>query len=338
MTKAQERKFIEAIQDRRTRNLLMTGLKNGMKVEVLSDDFRCFRIHWKGKSKVLFNDMHFFNPEISRKITKNKHVTKIFLAEKGISVPRGVFGRTAPEIQSKMKKEKINYPVVVKPIDSAAGIGVTVGIKNYEELQTAIRFSKNQIEKSTIETQGIFMAEEVVRGNDHRIFVIGNKLIACVKRVPGYVEGDGKHTIEQLIHAFNKTRIEVLRLEIDSEVRNVLKNNGLKLSSVLAKGQSLKLRKSANISLGGRSVDMTPYVSPRFKKIACEAVRTLGLYYGGVDLFVDDVTSDNPKQPYWIIEVNWNPGYDLHEKPTVEGKGVDVGKYLLEAFMEKGAI
>ena len=74
-------------------------------------------------------------------------------------------------------------------------------------------------------------------------------------------------------------------------------------------------------------------MSERFKKIALKGTRALGLNYGGIDIMTNDISSNDQRQPYFIIEINGNPDYEPHDKPIVSGRGVDVAKILVKEFM-----
>ena len=42
------------------------------------------------------------------------------------------------------------------------------------------------------------------RGSDHRILVVGDRMVAAAKRVPAFVTGDGKSSVRALIVEKNK--------------------------------------------------------------------------------------------------------------------------------------
>jgi len=91
--------------------------------------------------------------------------------------------------------------------------------------------------------------------------------------------------------------------------------------------------------MGGTPLDRTVEISTRFKEIAVAATRAIGLRFAGVDLYTDDISSEDPRGTYHIIEVNGNLiDYDIHEKPTISGKGVSVTDILLDTLLPASRI
>jgi cyanophycin synthetase len=325
--------YLEGVKDKKRKNFILAALKMGVKIGVLSEDFRLLKLSWKGKKRILYKSKTYINKDPSAYFTKNKEITKILLQDAGINVPKGIFARNYADALRLMEKEGIFFPVVVKPLDAAEGFCVTVDIQNKKELAAAVKKIKHSKNKYRMQLSGFFMVEKLVSGNDYRILVLNNKVIACAERVPAYVTGDGKNNIRNLIKIFNKKRPPAYLLKTDTSVLMLLREKNLTLNSIMPKGQHLQLRKNANISTGGRAVDKTGKVSKRFVDIASKCTKALGLNYGGIDIMTDDITSNNPLHPYFIIEINGNPDYEPHEKPLVSGKGVHVAEILVKEFM-----
>jgi cyanophycin synthetase len=327
------KEYLKKVKDKKRRKFLLTALKMGVKLEVVSSDFRLLKLSWRGRNKILHKSKPYFNLNPSPFLTQNKEITKILLQEYGINVPSGIYAKSYKEALRLMERSKMNFPVVVKPLDAAEGFCVTIGITSKKDLAAAIRMIRHSKDKYSLDLSGIFMIEKLVTGNDFRILVLNKKIIACAQRVPAQIRGDGKSKIYELIKKYNFKRPPSYLLRIDSDARKILRENNYSPSSVLPKGRILQLRKNANISSGGKAVDMTGRVSRRFKKISFACMKALGLNYAGIDIMTNDISSNDPRQPYSIIEVNGDPDYDPHGKPIAHGKGVDVAKILVEEFM-----
>lgn len=326
--------YFKSITDDRTIKFIGTARSMGINVDVLSEEFRILRFSYKGSTKLMLNEKLNLNKRPGTQFTKNKEITKIILKDRGIKVPTGIFAHTYEEAIEKMKKINMPFPVVVKPIDAAKGLGVTVGITSYEEINNAVSRIKKTLNCAEMECCGAFMIEKMKPGRDFRVLVLENKVIGCVERIPAYVSGDGASTIQELIERFNAKRPKTFLLNIDDDVIRALSESKFTLKSVLKKDERIQLRKNANISSGGRAVDFTDKISERFKNISAICAQALELTYTGIDILTDDITSDNPGQPYFVIEANGAPDYDIHEKPVVSGKGVDVTSLLVRAFMK----
>ncbi|MEQ1773838.1 MAG: acetate--CoA ligase family protein, partial [Burkholderiales bacterium] len=89
--------------------------------------------------------------------------------------------------------ENLGYPVVVKPLDSGMGLGVTVNVHSPAEVMTAFRSALKWSPKKQV------IIERFLPGDDHRIMVMGGKFQWAIKRTPPEVTGDGLSSIETLI-------------------------------------------------------------------------------------------------------------------------------------------
>lgn len=325
--------YLTGVEIRKRKNFILSALRMGVKVKIISADFRLLEFSWRGRKRVLLNDRPYFNSSPSTSFTKNKELTKILLERAGIRVPRGAYAGSASEALRLMHKLGIFFPIVIKPIDAAEGFCVTIGVGNESELRSTVKKMQASLRESKWNLSGLFMVEKLVKGNDFRILVLNGKIIACAQRVPAYIEGDGKTKIRDLIKKFNSARLFAYLLKIDTDIMKLLKEKSLTLNSILENRTRLQLRRNANISTGGRAIDKTGAVSKRFRDIALRSIGALGLNYGGIDIMTDDISSNNPRQPYFVIEINGAPDYDPHEKPLVSGKGVRVSELLVREFM-----
>ena len=73
------------------------------------------------------------------------------------------------------------------------GRGITVDIQNYEDALVAFRHAKES------SRSGAIIVEKFIVGDDYRLLVINNVLVAGAVRTPAHVIGDGKSTIHELI-------------------------------------------------------------------------------------------------------------------------------------------
>jgi cyanophycin synthetase len=91
---------------------------------------------------------------------------------------------------------EIGLPVVVKPKDGNQGKGVTVNVTTREQLVAGYH--------AATEFRDDILVERFLPGNDFRLLVIGNKLVAAARRDPPQVVGDGKQSVRQLVEQVNK--------------------------------------------------------------------------------------------------------------------------------------
>lgn len=168
------------------------------------------------------------------------------LSSKGFSVPNTVLLRGSKGLKAALRYVQ-GTPAVFKRLQGTQGLGVML-VESYSSAESVL---------DTFWGMGVdvivqqYIAES--RGTDYRLFVIGDKVVACMKRQAR--EGDFR----------------------------------------------------SNIHRGGEGFPLD--LPAHYKKIATQAVKTLGLSVAGVDI-LDSV--DGPK----IIEVNSSPGFEGIESAT----------------------
>ena len=126
---------------------------------------------------------------IGVEIACDKEDTKYLLEQAEVPVPRGEIIRR--ESSLKAACDYVRYPLVIKPINGNHGRGITVNINSYEEAVPAFHEAQ-KVSRSVI-------VERFVTGDDYRLLVINNVLVAGAKRTPAHVVGDGKHTVQELV-------------------------------------------------------------------------------------------------------------------------------------------
>lgn len=313
-------------------SFLKSALDNGISVKPIDCEKSLVRLDHEGTA--VFCQGHIPLSTRLGQFTKNKCVTKTILDEVSIRVPKGFTALDYNDSLRLIKKNKINYPVIVKPVDGSRAAGVSWNIQSDRELESAIYNLRGAQKKHPkfLKSRKILI-EEMFIGDEYRILVLNDRVLSVVKKIPASITGDGKSTIAQLITKFNKTRLRGFKLVIDDVVRKTLKDNKLNLSSVLSNNYTLKLRNNLNMSDGGRCIEWTKKMHPYFKEVCVKAVEILGGSIGGVDLIAPDVSKASNN--YVILEVNPNPYYNMHEKPLVEGKGIDVSKIILKSIFPR---
>jgi cyanophycin synthetase len=101
------------------------------------------------------------------------------------------------------------------------------------------------------------------------------------------------------------------------------------LDSIIPKNKKLFVRKNANLSTWGVSIDITDQIHPEIKRMAEQASKILWLYVCGIDYLSKDITKPLKQQHWWIIEVNHTPWLRWHHFPAI-GKPRNVAKEILK--------
>jgi len=248
---------------------------------------------------------------IGSQIASDKFATSSLLARSGIPTPSThAIGSTAEAVQV---AERLGFPVVVKPRFGGKGVGVTVDIRDREQLARAVALATEHRSRGAV-------IERFVTGDDHRMLVVGGRLVACARRTPAHVVADGVSSVRQLIERHNRDprcgTFSFDRLfepiEIDDEAREWLAKGGFTLDSVPSEGARVRLRGAANISRGGSADDLTDIVHPDNRLAVERAARIVGLDVTGIDFLSPDISRSWREAPAAILEVNALPGLRPH--------------------------
>src|SRR5699024_959984 len=153
------------------------------------------------------------------------------------------------------------------------------------------------------------LVQEVLRGYEMRATVVEGVLDNLMVKIPAYVTGDGASTVDELIDLKNRRRSECgffrnKLLRRDHHTTEHLSSQGLTLSSIPSEGDTVPLTAMATVAFGGETAIVTNLVTERVREQALRAVAAVpGLVTAGVDILVEDFTSESPK----VLEVNAFP-------------------------------
>jgi cyanophycin synthetase len=149
------------------------------------------------------------------------------------------------------------------------------------------------------------------------------------------VVGDGEHTVEELIALENARperadtpRSPMGKIAIDDALLQFVQDQGRSLRDVPAAAEELVLRRVANLSQGGVSINVTGVIHPLNVKLAEDVARFLDVHVLGIDLLAEDITRPWTESPCAIIEINAGPGVFMHLVPA-QGESIDVPSIVL---------
>ena len=211
---------------------------------------------------------------------------------------------------------QIGYPLVVKPLDSGKGKGVTMNVA--EERALAEAFSR-----AAAIAPGRVLIERQVAGGDFRAVVIGGRMTWVVQRVPPHVIGDGVHTVTELIDAENARRTPALAagfivaLTPDADMQAVLARQGLGPGDRPAAGTLVRLRDIANVAVGGMIEDCSARIHPDNRDLFETIARGFHLDAAGIDFVAPDIAISWRDQPCAVIEVNQTPGFSSDARAQI---------------------
>ncbi len=261
---------------------------------------------------------------IAEGIAADKDLTKRLLRAVGVPVPEGEAAATPAAAWQ--AAQDIGLPVVVKPADGNHGRGVTLDLTTQAEVEAAWALADQHGSE--------VLVERYVRGDEHRLLVVGGEVVAAARGEAAWVRGDGRSTVAELIDAQlnsdprrGTTEAHPLnRIDLgqDDVVRADLQRLGLGPDSVPAAGRRVLIQRNGNVA-----IDCTGEVHPEVAHVVSLAARTVGLDIAGVDVVAEDISRPLHEQGGAVVEVNAGPGLLMHLRPA-EGKPQPVGRAIVD--------
>ncbi|WP_035206195.1 cyanophycin synthetase [Acidovorax sp. CF316] len=265
-----------------------------------------------------------FTSAIAEGIASDKDLTKGLLKACGVPIPEGQVVNSPEEAWE--AAQDIGLPVVVKPSDGNHGRGVTLDLRKQADIEAAYHVAYP--EGSDV------MVESFIPGDEHRLLVVGGKVVAAARGEVVSITGNGRSTVKELIDSQlnsdprrgyeEEYPLEIIDLATDTKVQLELKRQDLDADSVPAAGRTIVVQRNGNVA-----VDCTDDVHPEVAYIAQLAAKVVGLDIAGIDMVALDISKPLHTQGGAIVEVNAGPGLLMHLKPAV-GAPRPVGQAIVE--------
>ncbi len=269
---------------------------------------------------------------IGLEIAYDKEETKNMLYNNACPVPYGYVVYSVEEMEKAVYR--LNFPVVIKPVDSHHGKGATINIRNKDDTKTAFEAARHHSSRVIV--------EKYIHGNDYRLLVIDNRFVAAARRIPAHVTGDGKSTIRKLIDGVNSDPRRgyghekmLTEITVDAMTLRLLEQAGHTSETVLPEGEIFYLKTTANLSTGGVSEDVTDTVHSYNIFMAERVARIIGIDICGIDVIAPSLTEPISENKGAIIEVNGAPGFRMHLSPNA-GQPRNVAEPVLDMLFPGG--
>lgn len=258
---------------------------------------------------------------IAEGISKDKDLTKNLLAMCGVPVPEGQVVNSPAAAWA--AAQDIGLPVCVKPSDGNRARGVSLDLHTEADVHAAYDIALAQGSEVIV--------ERFVQGAEHRLLVVGDRLVAASRGETASVVGDGVHDVRTLVEqqinadprrgSDGSLPLELVRLRENSPEVLELARQGLTPDSVPAAGQSVLVKRTGNMT-----TDVTDEVHPDTAVLAVLAARVVGLDIAGVDVVTPNIREPLGQQGV-VVEVNAGPSLLMHLNPA-QGQPRAVGKAI----------
>jgi len=268
---------------------------------------------------------------IAEHIAKDKDLTRATLRRAGVPVPTGRIVTDADDAWD--AAQDLGLPVVIKPLDANHGRGVFLDMKTREQIAEVFPHAAKY-------GSGV-IAERFIPGVDHRLLVVGSRMVAASRGEPAIIIGDGVHTVHQLVESQLNSDprrgshdtapwAKIDTIDWDPTVMTDLQRQGHDTTTVPRQCERVLVSRFAN-----PAVDVTDEVHPSVSEHVVIAAQTAGLDICGVDVVCRDISRPLEEQGGAVVEINASPGLHIHLEPAV-GEGRPVGEAIIDMLFAEG--
>ena len=288
------------------RIIVAEALRRGIAVDVLDAEAGYFCLGFGGRAIHCRESLSELTSAVAMSRCDDKALTRRVLDAAGLALPaQQLAGQDDAGFLAHHRR------VVVKPARGEQGAGIAIDLSDAQEVEAAIGRAK-----AVCDT---VLLEEFVEGDDLRILVINDEVVAAAIRRPPEVTGTGRHTVAELIERQSRRRQAATagesRIPLDAEAERCVRDAGLSMRDVPPAGRVVRVRRTANLHTGGTIHDVTSSLHPALAEAAIRAAQALRIPVVGLDFMVPSVEGPD----YRIIEANERPGLANHEpQPTAE--------------------
>ena len=288
--------------------LIEEARRRGILVEVVDAEGGFFKLTHGGRTIHCRESLSQLTDAVAMSRCDDKATTRRVLISEGLNTPDQHITGDADDNAAFLAA---HGAVVVKPARGEQGRGIAVDVRTTDELEAAIETARSHCD--------IVLMESYHAGADLRVIVIDNRVVAGAIRRPPEIIGDGVLTVKALIEKQSRRRQAATggesKIPIDRETERCVRLAGYELSDCPPAGETIQVRKTANLHTGGTIHDVTDRLHHAIVDAATRAARALDIPVVGLDFLAPAVDEAD----YVIIEANERPGLANHEpQPTAE--------------------
>ncbi len=313
----------------RTRIVAAEAVKRGYEMRrywLLNTPTNFFTVTHNGTT-IEFEGLPGLTPSITTPVD-NKEYVRSLMTRLGAPRPRG---KQCTSVKEALRwAEEFGYPVVVKPHNGSLSTHTMVNLKNAEELTRAVAMVQLIRHR--------FIVEEHIPGSVFRATMVGDVMVACGRRDPPYVTGDGQKTVRELFIARDAERKAFMKSLGYDEAKippfpfHLLERNP---ESILPNGEILPLTWKVNVVYGASVNDVTADVHPENRALFERIAREVGLPCLALDFMAPSIAVPWQEQRCAVIELNSMPAIDLHYPPIITGDTQNIAGPLFDLVLLK---
>jgi len=315
--------------DPSTAAILSAAHERGIPTQRLAEEANLFQLGWGSRQQRLQGTLTGSASHIAVQVAGDRRLSMALLREAGIPVPEG---EAATTLESALgAARRLGFPVTVKPLLARPE---DVAAECTDAAQVAQAFAA-----VTAGGNGGIIVEQSVAGKSFRVLVAGGRIAAAAWRRPAQVQGDGVHTIRDLVAIENRNPLRsedhvniLTAIHLGAHADAVLARQGWTLDSVPPAGQAVRLRARANLATGGTVEDVTDRLPASTRRLCVRTAATIGLDVVGIDIVCTDIGEPLKAQGGAIVAITAMPDVRMHEHPTV-GMARDAGDAIVDSLL-----
>ena len=237
----------------------------------------------------------YFNSNKSHYVAKNKPLTNKILMENNIPTPKHII---ITNKNQELFLDASNYfPCVLKPVDGMQGKDVYTHIDNQEEF--------NIILKKLLNNYDQIMLENLVEGNNYRIFVFNNKIMDVIEREKPFIIGNDKNTVQELINEKNQILQNKNLFIVKYIDEKLINQQNYKMNDIVKNNEKVFITNTVNFHNGANAKRiLIKDIHQDNLDLFIKSHKLIGLECSGVDFMSNDLKIPYYKNKGHIIEMN----------------------------------
>lgn len=251
---------------------------------------------------------------------RDKILSSELVSSQGISIPESLTPSDELRIRELLEEGRA---LVVKPSDGSGSKGLSLNIRSFEQLRSAIIEAEKVSEAAIIQEQ--------VSGDELRFTIIDGEVASVLLRSTPRVIGDGHSTVRELIEKENNERSSLdIRYITYPQLTDELISSEVDNSFIGEVGEVIELSRSTLVRGGASIYELHDTVHDSYKDIACRIAEFVGASFMTVDIIVHNYTTPATDNNYWFLECNTAPSLRLYYSCR-SGKNVDILPRIVRA-------